>query len=107
MGITEWTILVILHFILLVILWEGLSLLVVKNLLAMQETQVQSLGLEDPHWRREWLPTPVFLPRNSMDRGAWWATVHEVAKSRTQLNDFPLHFSSCRELVRINRSPRQ
>ena len=20
---------------------------------------------------------------NSMDRGAWWATVHEVAKSRT------------------------
>ena len=27
----------------------------------MQETQVQSLGQEDP-WRREWLPTPVFLP---------------------------------------------
>ena len=24
---------------------------------------------------------------NSMDRGAWWVTVHEVAKSRTQLND--------------------
>ena len=29
---------------------------------AVQETQVQSLGQEDP-WRREWLPTPVFLPR--------------------------------------------
>ena len=25
---------------------------------------------------------------NSMDRGAWQATVHAVAKSRTQLNDF-------------------
>ena len=25
---------------------------------------------------------------NPMDRGAWWATVHGVAKSRTQLNDF-------------------
>ena len=25
---------------------------------------------------------------NSMDRGAWQATVHGVAKSRTQLNDF-------------------
>ena len=25
---------------------------------------------------------------NSMDRGAWWATGHEVAKSRTQLSDF-------------------
>ena len=33
----------------------------VKNLPIMQETQVQSLGWEDP-WRREWLPAPVFLP---------------------------------------------
>ena len=24
---------------------------------------------------------------NSMDRGAWWVTVHEVAKSWTQLSD--------------------
>ena len=24
---------------------------------------------------------------NSMDRGAWWATVHGVAKSWTQVND--------------------
>ena len=23
-----------------------------------------------------------------MDRGAWWAAVHEVARSRTQLSDF-------------------
>ena len=23
-----------------------------------------------------------------MDGGAWWATVHDVAKSRTQLSDF-------------------
>ena len=29
-----------------------------------------------------------------MDGGAWWATVHGVAKSRTQLSDFTftLHF---------------
>ena len=25
-----------------------------------------------------------------MDGGAWWATVHEVAKSRTRLSDFTL-----------------
>ena len=25
----------------------------------------------------------VFLPGDSMDRGAWWATVHGVAKSWT------------------------
>ena len=24
---------------------------------------------------------------NPMDRGAWWATVHGVAKSQTQLSD--------------------
>ena len=33
----------------------------VKNLPAMQETQVRSLGQEDP-WRWEWLPTAVSLP---------------------------------------------
>ena len=26
---------------------------------------------------------------NPMDGGAWWATVHGVAKSRTQLSTFP------------------
>ena len=36
----------------------------VKNLPAMQETWVQSLGQEDP-WRRKWQPTPVFLPGKS------------------------------------------
>ena len=49
----------------------------VKNLLAIQETRVWSLGLEDPlekgmathssilAWRREWQPTPVSLPGES------------------------------------------
>ena len=34
---------------------------------------------------------------NPMDRGAWWATVHGVAKSRTRLSDitFFLSFLSC------------
>ena len=29
---------------------------------------------------------------NPMDRGAWWATVHGVARSRTQLSDFTFTF---------------
>ena len=29
---------------------------------------------------------------NPMDRGAWWATVHGVAKSRTRLSDFAFTF---------------
>ena len=33
----------------------------IKNLPAMQETWVQSLGQEDL-LEREWLPIPVFLP---------------------------------------------
>ena len=36
----------------------------VKNLPAMQETHVQSLGQEDP-WRREWQLIPVYLPGES------------------------------------------
>ena len=32
--------------------------------------------VEKIHLRQEWQPTPVFLPRNSMDRGAWQATVY-------------------------------
>ena len=28
---------------------------------------------------------------NSMDEGTWWATVHRVAKSWTQLSDFSLY----------------
>ena len=37
---------------------------------------------------------------NSMDRGAWQATVHGVAKSRTQLSDyiFTFHGTMCRML---------
>ena len=29
---------------------------------------------------------------NPMDRGAWWAAVHGIAKSRTRLSDFTLTF---------------
>ena len=31
-------------------------------------------------WRKKWQPTPVFCLENSMDRGAWGATVHEVTR---------------------------
>ena len=29
---------------------------------------------------------------NPMDRGAWWAVVHGIAKSRTRLSDLPFNF---------------
>ena len=53
----------------------------VKNLPAMQETWVQSLGQEDP--LEEFATHSSILSwgkkKNPMDRGAWWSTVHGVA----------------------------
>ena len=58
----------------------------VKNLPAMQETRVQSLDQEDP--LEEDMATHSSIPawRIPMDRGAWWATVHGIAKSWTKLS---------------------
>ena len=56
----------------------------VKNPPAMQETQVQSLGGEDP--LEKGLATQYSCPENSMDRGAWQATVHGVAKTQLTLS---------------------
>ena len=54
---------------------------------AMWETWVRSLGWED--LLEEGMSThfSILAWRIPMDRGAWWATVHGVAKSRTQLSD--------------------
>ena len=43
-------------------------------------------------WGRQWQPTPVLLPGNPMDGGAWKAAVHGVAKSQAWLNDFNFTF---------------
>jgi hypothetical protein len=42
-------------------IWPSWVARTVKNLPAVQETQVYSLGWEIP-WRRQWLPIPIFLP---------------------------------------------
>ena len=42
--------------------------------------------------RRQWHPTPVLLPVKSHDGGAWWAAVHGVARSWTQLSNFTFTF---------------
>ena len=36
--------------------------------------------------RRKWHPLEYSPLENPMDRGAWWATVHGVAESQTQLS---------------------
>ena len=42
--------------------------------------------------RRRWHPLQCSRLENPMDGGAWWAAVHGVAKSRTQLSDFTFTF---------------
>ena len=55
----------------------------VKNLLAMQETWVQSLSWEDPLEEGMATHSSILIWRIRMDLGAWQATVHDVAKNRT------------------------
>ena len=58
----------------------------------MQETQktlVQSQVGKIP-WRRRWQLLHYSCLGNPMDRGAWWATVHGVAKSQIRLSTHAL-----------------
>ena len=60
----------------------------VKCLSTMRETWVQSLGWEDPLEEGMATHSSILAWRKvPMDRGAWWATVHGVAKSQTPLSD--------------------
>ena len=58
----------------------------------MQETWVQSLGREDP-LEEDGNPLQHSCLDSSMDRGAWWATVHGIAKSRIWLSDQHFDFA--------------
>ena len=64
-------------------LWASLVAQLIKNLPAMQETWVRSLGREDPLEETMATHSGILASRIPMDRGAWWATVQRVAESRT------------------------
>ena len=67
--------------------WASLVAQLVKNLPAMLEIWVRSLGWEDPLEKNSY-PLQYSGLEGSMDRGAWQVTVHGVSKSRTRLSDF-------------------
>ena len=60
---------------------------VVKNLPAMRESWVLSLGWEDPLEEGIAAHSSLLAWRIPTDRGGWQATVHGVTKSRTRLSD--------------------
>ena len=64
----------------------------VKNPPAVQETRVQSLGLEDPLEEGMATHSSILVWRIPMDREAWRTIVHGVAKSLTQLIDYSFTF---------------
>ena len=68
------------------ITWASLVAQTVKNLPAMWETRVRFLGREDPLEKEMAAHSSVLAWRIPMDRGAWQATVHGAAKSRTLLS---------------------
>ena len=53
----------------------------------MWETWVPPLGWEDPLEEGMTTHSNILAWRNSMDKGAWRATVHGGAESQTQLGD--------------------
>ena len=59
----------------------------VKRLSTMRETWVRSLGWEDALEKEMGNPLQYYCLENPMDRGAWQATVHGVAKSLTRVSD--------------------
>ena len=58
-----------------------------KNLPAMQDTWVWSLGWEDPLEKGTAIHSSILAWRIPINRGAWQATVHGVTKSRTWLSN--------------------
>ena len=55
----------------------------VKNLSAVQETWVRSLGWEDLLEEGMASRFNILAWRIPTDRGAWWTAIHRVAKSQT------------------------
>ena len=55
------------------------------------EMWFRSLDWEDPLEEEMATYSSVLCLENPVDRGAWWATVHRVAKSQTQLKQINMH----------------
>ena len=69
----------------------GASLIaqLVNNLPAMQETRIWFLGQEDPLEKENGNPLQYSCLENLIDRGAWQAIVHAVARVRHDLGTKP------------------
>ena len=69
------------------LVWASSMAQTVKNPPAMWETWARSLGWEDPLEESMATYSGILVWRIPMDRGAWQAIVHGIAKSQIGLND--------------------
>ena len=74
----------------------------VKNLRAMQEMRVLSLGLENSPGGGNGNPLQCSCLGNPMERRAWWTPVHGVSKSQTQLRTQTLPSTIHKRLSRFH-----
>ena len=89
------------------VFWASRTSLVaqkVKNLPAIQETQVQFLGSGKSPGEGNDYPLEFSCLENSMNRGAWQAPVHEVAKSWTRLTHIYIHMLVDAGITLVNRT---
>ena len=65
----------------ILIYWGFPSGIALKNLPAMQETQVRSLAQEDPRVEGMATHSNILAWENPMDRGSWQSSVHGIKES--------------------------
>ena len=82
-------------------MWASLVGQMVKNLAAIQETQVQSLGWEDIPGEVNDYSLQYSCLENFMDRGIWQAIVQGITKRQTRLSDSHTH---CVIWLKVNSS---
>ena len=70
--------------------WAFLVTQKVRNCLQYRRPRFDPWVRKIPWWRK-WLPSPLSCLENSMERGAWWATVHGVPRNRTRLEAISMH----------------
>ena len=80
-SVTEWTWSFLFKRLLVTFRRVSLVAQMVKNLSAMKETWLSSTPESGIPWSRKWQPLQYSCLENPMDRGAWWAIVHGLAKS--------------------------
>ena len=85
----EYSSLVLVDYLFCIYSIYGASLVtqIVKNLPAMRETWVGSLGWEESLEEGIATHSSILSWRIPMDRGVWWTAVHGVTKNQTQLSD--------------------